>query len=91
MAVASLVIGIIAAICGFIPCINYFAIIPAIVGLVLGFVGRSQAKKNGEPTGMATAGIVLNIVALALIIIWSLLFAAADAALPDAADLLQNM
>ena len=89
MAVASLVIGIIAAICGFIPCINYFAIIPAIVGLVLGFVGRSQAKKNGEPTGMATAGIVLNIVALALIIIWTLVIGAADAAISDPSFLME--
>ena len=69
MATASLVLGIIALV-PFIP----FPIAPlsAIVGLVLGVLARKKARDMGAPTGMATAGMVLSIIALALsIIFWA--------------------
>ena len=72
MGIASLVIGIIAIVASFIPCAGLFTFIPAIVGLILGAVGRSQLKKKGEPTGVATAGLVLNILAVAWIVIFLL-------------------
>lgn len=58
-AIASLVLGIIAM----ISCSNFFIIAPpcAIIGLVLGIL----AKKKGN-NGMATAGIVLSSVGLAI-------------------------
>ena len=75
MGIASLVIGIIAAIMGFIPCINWFALVPAIVGVILGACGIGSAKKNNKPKGVAVAGLILNIAAVVLITIWSLIFA----------------
>ncbi|MBQ4480830.1 MAG: hypothetical protein IJJ33_08750 [Victivallales bacterium] len=80
MGVASLVIGIIAVILGFIPCVGQFAFIPAVLGIILGAVGIASAKKNNQPKGTAVAGLVLNIIAVAVIVAWNLLFAAAAAA-----------
>ena len=80
MGVASLVIGIVAVVLSFIPCVNWFAFVPAIVGLILGACGLSSAKKQNQPTGKAVAGIVLNILACAWIVIWGCLFGAAAAA-----------
>ena len=74
-----MVIGIIAVILGFIPMCGYFAIVPAIVGLVLGIVAVSQSKKTGKPKGMALAGVICNGVALLVIALWTLLFAASVA------------
>ena len=67
MAVASLVLGILA----FIPIpIPFFGTISAIVGLVLGSLGKKNAAAAGQPTGMATAGIVLSIIGLVLSLVW---------------------
>lgn len=59
LAIASLVLGILGLVFFFIQ--SLVGIILAIIGLVLGIV----AKKR-QPSGMATAGIVLSIIALAL-------------------------
>ncbi|MGN1126348.1 MAG: DUF4190 domain-containing protein [Ruminococcus sp.] len=60
LAVASLVLGIVSFFCCGSIC--------SIVGLILGIVAR---KKNSVNNGMATAGIVLSIIALVL---WAVYF-----------------
>lgn len=82
MGIASLVIGIVSVILGFIPCVGQIAFVPSIVGIVLGAIGISKAKKAQppQPTGSAIAGLVLNIVAIVVILLWNLVFAAASAA-----------
>ena len=64
MDTASLVIGIIAVIVGFIPCVQVFVFIPALVGLILGVVAFLRKRQVDEPTGIAVAGIILNAVPL---------------------------
>lgn len=60
LAIASLVLGIVGIVFSFILCIGPIC---SIVGLILGIVSR---KKNSVNNGMATAGIVLSIIVLAL-------------------------
>ncbi len=60
-AIASLVLGIVAIVGG---CFWYLAIPCAIVGLILGVMANKVKK-----TGMATAGIVLSIIALVLTVL----------------------
>ncbi|WP_312647784.1 hypothetical protein [Aminipila sp.] len=60
-AIASLVLGIVALVCVFFGYTSLLGIILAIVGVVLG-----TAAKNEQPSGMATAGIVLSIIALGI-------------------------
>ena len=60
MDTASLVIGIVAVLVGFIPCIQVFVFIPAVVGLILGIVSFIRKRQVDEPAGMALAGIILN-------------------------------
>ena len=66
MGVVSLVFGIISLILCWIPAINWIALVLSVIGIVMGAVGRSKAKKAGEGTGVATAGMVLSIIATAL-------------------------
>ena len=84
MAVASLVLGIIALILSFIPGINIWAIIIGLVGLILGALGM----KNPAKKGMATAGLVMSIIAVALsVIVWIACIACVSAASADLAAL----
>ena len=67
-AIAALVLGIFGILLSFWSA----ALIPAAVGIIVGIVGivlGVQAKKEA-PSGMATAGLVLSIVALALNVIF---------------------
>ena len=61
MAVASLVLGIVALVFSFIG-LGFISVIIGIVGIILGAIGRN----NPEKRGMATAGIVMSIIAVAL-------------------------
>lgn len=64
-AIAGLVLGIVGLVFSFVG--MWFSVIAlpmAIVGLVLSVVGGNQLKANGQPAGIATAGLVVGIVAV---------------------------
>lgn len=63
--ITGFVLGIVAIICSFIG--GWFSIIAlpmAIVGLVLSIIGGKEYKAAGQKNGLATAGLVIGIVAL---------------------------
>ncbi|WDC84329.1 DUF4190 domain-containing protein [Caloramator sp. mosi_1] len=71
-AVASMVLGIISLVMLFIPFIGWLGIATAIVGLILGINAKNRIKANPQELGgmgMASAGVIMNIVALALIVL----------------------
>jgi len=74
MGVAALVLGIISVIISFIPFCGTWAIIPAIVGLVLGIIDWIKKGKTGEAKGKAIAGTICSGVAIVIIVAWWLLF-----------------
>ncbi len=76
MGVASLVLGIISIIIGFIPFCGAIALLPAIIGLILGIVDVVKKSKSGESKGMSIAGIVLSAIAIVVIIFWVFVVAA---------------
>jgi len=65
MAIAALVLGILGIIGGWIPIVQYFTFFCAVLGIVFGVKERNRAQTAGEPTGMATAGMVLGIIGVA--------------------------
>ncbi|WP_461247123.1 hypothetical protein [Treponema sp. R6D11] len=63
MAVAGLILGILSLVGGGIPVVNAFPLwLLGLVGIILSAIARSKAKKEGQPTGTATAGLVLSII-----------------------------
>ena len=64
MGAAGLVLGILAAIGGWIPGISYVSWLMAIIGIVLSAVGLSRANKANQPTGVCVAGLVMSIIGL---------------------------
>jgi len=70
MGVASLVIGIISLVVGFVPFCGTWAMIPAVVGLILGIVDAAMKSGRKQPKGMSIAGVVLNSLAMLIIVVW---------------------
>lgn len=69
MNVASLVLGIIGLVIALLPTLGItqaLGMLLGIVALILGILGRKKSSERDEPTGAATAGIVLGIIAVVL-------------------------
>ncbi len=65
--IAGLVLGIVGIVFAFGPISAWLCVIAlpvAIVGLVLSVVGGKKLKANGQPAGIATAGLVIGIIAV---------------------------
>ncbi len=74
MGVASLVLGIISLVTGWIPFICFIAFILAIVGLILGIVDTiKKGKVPGAKKGISIAGLIISAVAIPIIIFSSLI------------------
>jgi len=98
MGITGLVLGILGAVGAFIPVVNFFSWVLCVIGIVVSAIGMSKAKKDGKPTGSATAGLVLSIIGLVIAmpfaicaICVSTAATAAAAGLTGAAGELQNL
>ena len=72
ISIAALVCGIVGIVGLFVsahPVIAIIVFLVAVAGIVLGAIGMKKAKANGEPKGLATAGLVCGIVGTALALI----------------------
>lgn len=67
MGIASFVVGLVCLILS--PFLNVFLILPSILALVLGIIDTVRKSKKKEPKGLAIAGIILSIIALAICIL----------------------
>jgi hypothetical protein len=76
MGIAGLVLGILAAVLSFIPCVGTFAIVPGLIGVILSAVGMNQAGKAGASKSLALAGLICSIVGCCLACYQIYLFAA---------------
>lgn len=81
-AIASMVLGIVAVVLGCCLLTRWIGIICAIIGLALGGVA---IKKNEDGRGMAIAGLVCSIIAIAWFLLGLILLAAGSAPLGFAA------
>jgi predicted permease len=77
MAVAGMICSLIGMIFSIFPCL-LIGIPLAIIGLVLSIIGRRHSVERGSGTGMATAGIVMGVIALVAATIWIIVSATAD-------------
>ena len=81
-AIAGLVLGILAAVSSWIPVINNFSFILAVIGMIfaiVGVVGTVRGKKAGK--GIAIAALVINLVAAGIVLAMQ---SAMSAAIDDA-------
>jgi len=81
MAVASMVLGILSLLVMWIPVIGIVAVPMSLIGVILGASSKKSLTAQGKPTGVATAGIVMSVIALAISILFTLVCAACLAAI----------
>jgi hypothetical protein len=62
LGIAGLVLGIIAVVFSFVPCLGAYAVFPGALAIVLSAISISQANKANAPKGLAIAGLVCSIV-----------------------------
>ncbi len=86
MGVASLVLGIISIIIGLVPFCGIIALVPAIVGFILGIVDTVSKSKKHLPKGMSIAGLILSIIAIIFIIGYFVLVGLGTAIFSTASD-----
>ena len=81
MGVASLVLGIVSLVFALIiPGLQIVAPIVGIIGIILGAIARKNLKAASQPTGMATAGLVMSIIGTILgVLMWLLCVACVGA------------
>lgn len=77
MGIAALILGIISLIIGFIPLCGSIALVPAIIGLILGIVDTVLKKKKDEKIAVSVTGLVLSAIAIVVIIFWVFIFGVA--------------
>jgi hypothetical protein len=86
LGIAGMILGIVAIIVSFIPCFGWWAMVMAVVGLILSAISLSQAKKAKASTGMALTGLICSIVAIIIVIVWVALFAKGVGMVKDELD-----
>ena len=74
MGIASLVLGIISLVTGWIPFVCFFTFILAIIGLILGIVDTVKKTKSKSPKkGMSIAGLIISAISIPVIILSSII------------------
>jgi len=76
MGIASMVLGIVSVVFGLVPFCGTWAIIPALIGLILGIVDLVIKSRGRAPRGAAIAGVILNPIAIIVVVLWTWLFVA---------------
>jgi len=66
LGIAGLVLGIIALIISFIPCLGMYALVPGIIAVILSAIAFSQASKANAKKGLITAALIVSIVGTAI-------------------------
>ncbi len=72
MGVLSLILGVVAMVAGLIPGCSYLFLLLCCLGLIIGII--AVMEKKGHP-GFAVAGIVCNVYATLMLMIWGAVFA----------------
>lgn len=75
LGIAGLILGIIAFLIAFIPCVGLLALIPGIIAIVLSVIGLSQANRGDGTKGVIIAALVISIIATSVAGIWGFFFA----------------
>ncbi len=75
LGIAGLILGIVALVVSFIPCIGLLALIPGIIAVVFSAIALNQANRTGSAKGIIIAALVISILGTSMAGLWGLFFA----------------
>ncbi|MPN48190.1 hypothetical protein SDC9_195795 [bioreactor metagenome] len=86
MGIAALILGVVSLFISFFPFCGAVALLPGIIGLMLGIIDIVIKSRNGQSKALGIVGTVLNGLALLVAILWGILLViTASAAVSDPA------
>lgn len=75
LGIAGLILGVLALLIAFIPCIGVLAVVPGAVALILSILGMTQANRGDGSKGLVVAALVLSILSVVVAVAWGVFFA----------------
>jgi hypothetical protein len=75
LGIAGLILGVIALLIAFIPCIGVLAVVPGAIALILSVIGLTQANRGDGSKGLVVAALVLSALSVVVAIAWGIFFA----------------
>ena len=90
--IAGLVLGLIALIFSFIPCLGMYAIFPGVLAIILAAVALMQANKGNGPKGLIIAALIVSLIGTAVAVYqYSVLKEAASAFTGELEGIKENL
>jgi len=74
LGIAGLILGILAFLFAFIPCVGLLALIPGIIAIVLSSIGLSQARRHDGAKGLNIGALLVSIIGTCIALVWLFLF-----------------
>ncbi len=74
--IAALVLGVIALLTAFIPCVGILALIPGILGIIFAIVALVQASQGHGAKALIITALVISILATSVSTVWVLMVSA---------------
>lgn len=84
--VAALVLGILALLIAFIPCVGMLALIPGVIGIVFAIVGLNQAAQANASRGLVIAALVISILGTTIAVVWVFALSSSSFVIKDTLD-----
>jgi len=78
MGIAGLVLGVLALIVAFIPCVGVLALVPGAIAVILSFIALHQANQGNGAKGLIIAALVISIVATCVAAFWGIVIGGAS-------------
>jgi hypothetical protein len=70
--IAGMILGVLALVIAFIPCVGLIAIVPGAIAIILSIIGLIQANQGNGAKGLIIAALVISILATSIAAIWGI-------------------
>lgn len=84
--ITALILGIIALLIAFIPCIGMLALIPGVLGIIFAIVGLNQAAQANAARGLVISALVISILGTTIAVVWVFALSSSSFLLKDNFD-----
>jgi hypothetical protein len=91
LGIAGFVLGLVALVISFIPCLGMYALFPGIVAVILSVVAFMQANKGNGAKGLIIAAIVVSVIGTGIAAYQYSVLSSATSGLMELGEELQNM